>query len=63
MEYRIPAVNWADELSSALRSAAPGDVVIVRTERMLQLAESAAARMGKEGVTLTKEDPNGAQDQ
>jgi hypothetical protein len=52
-EFRIPAVNWSDALAAALREAVPGDTVIVRTESMLRLAESAAQRMGKEGVILT----------
>ncbi len=55
-EYRIPAANWSDELASTLRKAVAGDMVIVRTEPMLRLAESAAHRMGKEGVILTVAD-------
>jgi hypothetical protein len=51
-EYKIPAANWSDELSAALRRAAPGDTVIVRTEPMLRLAEIAAHRMGKQDVNL-----------
>lgn len=51
-EFKIPADNWPDELSAALRKAEPGDTVIVRTEPMLRRAEDAAQRMGKEGVTL-----------
>jgi hypothetical protein len=52
-EFRIPAANWPDAPAAALREAVPGDTVIVRTEPMLRLAESAAQRMGKEGVILT----------
>lgn len=51
-EFKIPAVDWSDELSKALRAAEPGDVVLVRTEPMLRVAQSAAERMGKTGVTL-----------
>jgi hypothetical protein len=39
-------------LEGALCQAAPGDTVVVRTWPMLQLAESAAERMGKQGVIL-----------
>ena len=51
-EYTIPAANWPDELSAALRKAAPGDTVTVRSEPMRRLAVSAAERMGKAGVTI-----------
>jgi hypothetical protein len=51
-EYRIPAANWSDELATALRQATEGDTVIVRTEPMRLLAESAADRMGKTGLTI-----------
>jgi hypothetical protein len=52
-EFRIPPDGWMGALADALRDAVPGDTVIVRTEPMLRVAESAAQRMGKEGVTLT----------
>ena len=55
-EHRIPAANWSDVLARTLRDATPGDVVIVRTEPMRLLAESAAQRMGKTGVTITVAD-------
>lgn len=51
-EYTIPAANWPDELSAALRQAVPGDTVIVRTEPMRLLAETEADRMGKTGLTI-----------
>jgi len=51
--FKIPAANWSDELAAAMREAVSGDTVVVRTEPMLRLAEIAAQRMGKEGVTLT----------
>jgi hypothetical protein len=50
--FRIPAVNWSDELASALRDAQPGDKIVVKTEQMRALAQSAAVRMGKTGVTI-----------
>ena len=52
LEFRIPAVNWSDELASALQRAQPGDRIIVRTEPMRALAESAAERMGVAGVAI-----------
>lgn len=52
-EYKIPAANWSDALASTLRQATAGDTVIVRTEPMRLLAESAAQRMGKTGLTIT----------
>jgi hypothetical protein len=51
-EFVIPAANWADHLAAALRQANDGDTVVVRTGSMLSLAERAAERMGKTGVTL-----------
>ena len=51
-EFKIPAANWSDELAKAIRAAQPGDKVIVRTEPMRLLAESAAGRMGKAGLII-----------
>ena len=51
-EHRIPAVNWPAHLAEALRIAKPGDTIIVRTEPIRLLAESAAQRMGKDGLTV-----------
>ena len=55
-EFTIPAADWPGELAKALRAAQPGDTVIVRTEPMRLLAESAAGRMGKTGITITVAD-------
>ena len=52
-EYKIPAANWSDVLAATLRKADPGDTIIVRTEPMRLLAESAAPRMGKTGIVIT----------
>jgi hypothetical protein len=51
-EYVILELNWSDELSAALRKAAPGDVIIVNSETKRKLAESAALRMGKNGIAI-----------
>jgi hypothetical protein len=51
-EFSIPAADWPAHLSDALRKAAPGDTVTVGTEPMRLLAEKAAERMGKAGVTI-----------
>jgi hypothetical protein len=51
-EFKIPAINWPTHLAEAIRLAEPGDRVIVRTEPMRLLAESAAERMGKDGIDI-----------
>ena len=51
-ERIIPAANWSDVLAAELRNAEPGDTIVVRTWPMQQLAESAAERMGKTGLTI-----------
>ena len=51
-EFKIPAVNWPTHLAEAIRAAEPGDTVIVRTEPMRLLAETAAERTGKTGLII-----------
>ena len=48
-EFTIPAVNWPTHLAEAIRAAEP---VIVRTEPMRLLAETAAERTGKTGLII-----------
>lgn len=51
-EYAIPEVNWVYELTSALRKAVPGDTIVVGTQAQASLAETAAKRMSKTGLSI-----------
>jgi hypothetical protein len=51
-------INWAETITAAIRRAGPGDTITVPTPAMRTLAEAAAARMGKTGITFkTTENP------
>ena len=53
----IPAANWTTALAQAVHTAQPGDTIVVHTAAMKELAESAAERMGKTGLTFEIEAP------
>jgi tRNA A37 threonylcarbamoyladenosine synthetase subunit TsaC/SUA5/YrdC len=44
MRRIIPKSNWTTALADAIRDASSGDVIVVHTETMLELATRAAHR-------------------
>ncbi len=44
-EFEIPAIDWTGALAQAIKNATDGDVVIVRSEEMLNLALLAKSRL------------------
>lgn len=49
----IPATNWLTHLAGAIEDSSPGDEIIVGSDSEQQVGISAAARMGKTGLTFT----------
>lgn len=49
------AENWIDTLAQAIKQAAPGDTIVVWSEAAKELAEMAAARLGKYSLTFEVE--------
>ncbi len=45
MTHTIPKTNWHTHLADTIRDASPGDVIVVHTETMMELATRAAHRM------------------
>ena len=44
--------SWAIDLALKIRNAKPGDLIVVDSAAKLELAKSAAKRLGKEGVAF-----------
>lgn len=53
----VPAGGWSDALPEILRTAQPGDTIIVRSDAMRRLALGAAERMGRTGLTIEVQAP------
>jgi hypothetical protein len=52
-DYAIMSpASWSAAITAAIRRAAPGDTITVPSPAMRALAELAAARMGKTGITF-----------
>jgi hypothetical protein len=48
----IPAMNWATALGDVVRTASGGDIIVVQTETMKQLAQRAIQRQGRTDLTV-----------
>lgn len=48
----IPKENWSDALIAAVKTARPGDIIIVHSPVTKELAETALHRLKREGVTV-----------
>lgn len=51
-KIKIPRVNWHIALAEAIRTAQPGDTILVHSEAMKGLAQSAMKRMNRTDLHL-----------
>ncbi len=59
MKYLLPSMNWAQALSDMLKGLPDGSEIVVDSPAKKEIAELAIARMGRKGITVSVEVPDG----
>lgn len=52
----LPKVNWTTALAQAIKTAEPGDTIVVDSMAKLELCARAASRLGKTGLKFEVEE-------